>query len=162
MKNNVFIMCGLPGIGKSTWIKNFKADNKIVISRDEIRFSMLEKDEDYFAKEPDVFDEFIRQIRKTLLNKEGGKNVFIDATHLNKASRKKLFDGMGLIPMYENNIIAVVFPNDLDRALKQNELRKGQGRSYVPRGVIRRMHEQFVPPVLEEGFNKIMEVDLNE
>ena len=159
--NNVFVMCGLPGIGKSTWIKNFKADNKIVISRDEIRFSMLEKDEDYFSREPDVFNEFIRQIRKALINGKN-ENIFIDATHLNRASRRKLLNSIGQNLLTENHIIAVSFPNDLDKALKQNELRKGQGRSYVPRGVIRRMHEQFQCPDVSEGFDTIMEVDLNE
>lgn len=155
--SNVYIMCGLPGIGKSTWITNFKSCNKVVISRDAIRFSILTKEDEYFSREDDVFYLFIREIRAHLAS-QNNLDIFIDATHLNKNSRKKLFNAIGKNRLDKHNIIAVVFPNDLDKALKQNELRKGQGRAYVPRGVIRRMHEQFEFPTLEEGFNKIIEV----
>lgn len=155
MNNNVYIMCGIPGIGKSTWIKNFKSDNKIVISRDEIRFGLLSKEDDYFAREEEVLIIFSSKIREAII-KNKNMDIFIDATHLNKSSRRKTLNMIGLRVRSQNKIIAVTFPNDLKKAFKQNELR--EGRSKVPKGVIRRMHFQFVPPALDEGFDEVMEV----
>ena len=50
----LYVMCGGPGSGKSTWIKKnlptFKGYTKVV-SRDEIRFSLVKEGEEYFSKE---------------------------------------------------------------------------------------------------------------
>ena len=59
----VWLMCGIPGSGKSTWAKKRLMENGgIWISRDEVRFSMVKEDEDYFSKECEVFDKFIANI----------------------------------------------------------------------------------------------------
>jgi len=155
--NNIYVLCGIPGVGKSTWSQVVKKEAKtIIISRDEIRFSLVREDEDYFSKEDDVFNLFIIAIKKAIISNDN-INIIIDATHLNPKSRAKLLNRVGRELLAKHNIIAVEFPNDLELALIQNELRKG-GRAYVPRGVIRRMSEQFIPPTLEEGFNSIMKV----
>ena len=50
-KKQLIIMCGAPGSGKSTYIEkhfiSFPGYTKVV-SRDQIRFSILKDDEDYF------------------------------------------------------------------------------------------------------------------
>ena len=66
----VWLMCGIPGSGKSTWIKKRLMENGgIWISRDEVRFSMVKEDEDYFSKECEVFDKFISNICEALTMK---------------------------------------------------------------------------------------------
>ena len=45
------LMMGVPGSGKSTYAHNIIKTGDIYISRDEIRYSMLAEDDDYFAKE---------------------------------------------------------------------------------------------------------------
>ena len=155
MNNNIFIMCGIPGIGKSTWIRVNKNENDIVISRDEVRFSLLADSDAYFDKEDDVFRLFIQAI-KCAGEENEGINIFVDATHLSIASRTKLLKALGKDFCTQNHLIAIVFPNDLKTALDQNELRKGLGRTYVPRGVIRRMSIAFEAPIVEEGFEKII------
>lgn len=56
----IYLLCGIPGSGKSTWAKNHLDDNSIWISRDLIRFSMVSEEEEYFSKEKEVFKEFIK------------------------------------------------------------------------------------------------------
>ena len=69
MKNkNLWMMCGIPGAGKSTWIsnnKNFFSGSINVVSRDKIRFALLDEGEDYFSRENDVWSNFISEAKNT-------------------------------------------------------------------------------------------------
>lgn len=82
----LFILMGVPGSGKSTWCKNH-ITNETYISRDEIRFSLISENDEYFSKEDIVFNTFVEKINKAL---NDGTDVFADATHLNRVSRNKL------------------------------------------------------------------------
>lgn len=149
-KSKLYLMCGIPGSGKSTYLKTRFSQPPRVISRDEIRFSMVNEDEEYFSKEKAVYAEFIRQIKEAL---ETNTEVFADATHLNEISRAKTLRSLGeSLKDVEVNVIWVRVP--VETALTQNENRKGT-RSYVPKSVIRRMHSQVTPPTKEEGFDHI-------
>ena len=50
---NLFVMVGVPGSGKSTFLKeNFEGKGNVkIVSRDAIRFSFVKPDEPYFSKE---------------------------------------------------------------------------------------------------------------
>ena len=145
-------MVGPSGSGKTTWIQNHKSSfegNVLVVSRDAIRFSLVSEDEDYFSKEKEVFREFINQIKNGLENNDV---VIADATHITTGSRTKLFRAL------ENSIkdvkvIAIVIKPTLNECLEHNENRTG--RSFVPRGQIRRMWYQFTAPTIDEGFDEI-------
>ena len=51
----VWLLSGIPGSGKTSWAKKrIEEHGGIHCSRDEIRFSVLEDDEDYFAHEDEV------------------------------------------------------------------------------------------------------------
>ena len=153
MKHRLWLMSGVPGSGKSTWIQehlSYFAEDMKVISRDAIRFSMVSEKENYFSKETEVFKEFVAQAVDSL-----SKNIdtLLDATHINEGSRSKILRALGEnLKDVEVNII--VINADLDTALGQNELRKGN-RTYVPRGAIRRMFLQKTLPTIEEGFDNI-------
>ena len=58
----LYISCGVPGSGKSTFLKNHTKPNEAIISRDEIRFNLLKDGEDYFSHENEVFDKFVDNI----------------------------------------------------------------------------------------------------
>lgn len=122
------------------------------VSRDEIRFSMVAKNEEYFSKEKEVFKRFAKTINDYL---HEDYNVYADATHLNQASRNKLLRSITEKPD-EINIIWI--RTSLNDALDQNENRKNT-RAYVPRSVIRRMYNQLESPTFEEGFDTIYIVE---
>lgn len=151
-KKQLIIMCGAPGSGKSTWVKkhfmSFLGYTKVV-SRDQIRFSMLKDDEDYFTHENEVYNKFIEEIKDGLKYCD---TTIADATHLNIASRTKLLRSLGK-SLKGIKVKAIVIRPSLDTCLTQNEMR--EGRSIVPRGQVRRMWYQFTMPTLDEGFDEI-------
>ena len=61
-KNKLYVMIGVPGSGKSTFIKNNKKEKDIYVSRDQIRFKYLKEGEPYFTHEKQVFKEFLFEI----------------------------------------------------------------------------------------------------
>ena len=153
MIKNLFVLVGVSGSGKSTLAKKIAKElgaSAKIISRDEIRFSMVAEDEEYFSKENEVFKEFIRQIKESL---NTNQNTIVDATHLNCGSRTKLLRAIGA-DLEGAAVYAVVVLNDLEIIFKQNRERKG--RAYVPESVIKNMYATFEAPTLEEGFKEIM------
>lgn len=139
-QKNLVLLAGIPGSGKSTWLRTHLGDGDVYVSRDEVRFSIISDDEDYFAHETEVFDKFVAEIEENL-NK--GLRVFADATHINWASRRKLLER---IHDKDNiDIDVYVFKTPLETCLERNEQRTG--RAVVPRSVIRRMGGQMTHPL---------------
>ena len=152
---DLFLMSGVSGAGKSTFLKNrVKKDTSVVISRDVIRFSIVKPEEDYFSHEDEVLAIFWKQINEALA---AGKNVFVDQTSLTPKARKWLLQH---VEGYDHaNLIWI--DEDIQTCLERNEMRRGT-RAYVPRSVIRRMNEQFIEPSLEEGFYRIYRYNSKE
>ena len=152
---NLYLMCGVPGSGKSTFLKNkIKNNNSVIISRDAIRFSIVKPEEDYFSHEDEVLEIFWNQINKALV---ANKTVYVDQTSLTPRARKWLLQH---ITGYEHaNLIWI--DEDLETCLKRNEERKGT-RAYVPREIICRMFSQFIEPSLGEGFYRIYRYNSKE
>lgn len=145
----LFLMCGPSGAGKTTYIEKILTSLNIKgihISRDKIRFSMLNENDDYFAYEDAVFDTFCSDINRAIEDDEFDF-IFVDATHLSEKARNKTLDRLNLD---EVELSAVNFNIPVETCLEQNE--KRSGRSYVPRSVIRRMCSQFVPAHKNEKY----------
>lgn len=149
-QHNLFLMCGIAGSGKSTWISEHIKEHDVVISRDQIRFEMVAENEKYFSHEKAVFAHFVEMIQNNL-NDDRVDDIYCDATHITKASRDKLLNALDLTNAKQ--IIVVVVRPSLTETLRRNELRTG--REHVPRSVIRRMWYQFERP--EEDENRIFD-----
>ena len=149
---NFYVLCGIAGSGKSTWINNhlaaFKGYTKVV-SRDDIRFMIVNEDEEYFSREKQVFKKFIEELKDGLENCD---NVIADATHLNLASRTKLLRNL-TSSLKDANVYAIVIDTPVKICLKQNATRRG--RRFVPEDQIIAMGKRLTIPTFEEGFDKI-------
>jgi len=152
MSKTLFVLVGPPASGKSTWAQEYLTsmnESVLWVSRDKIRFSIVNENEDYFSQEKLVYSSFINSIKTGL---ETHDTVIADATHIAAGSRKKLFKALG-DSIKEVEVIAMVVKVDYKTALARNAERRG--REYVPPCVLESMYESFTIPTLEEGFNQI-------
>ena len=124
------MMVGAPGTGKSTFVLNNMKEDFIYISRDEIRYSLLEEGDDYFAKERKDFNEFILRINEAIMW-DDYPNIIIDATHLTKASRAKVLKRLATV----DEIRAMVMTTPLEVALERNAKREGRTRKIRTRKI---------------------------
>ena len=159
--NNLYVLCGIPGCGKSTWAKNCMAENGRItdvqkwayISRDEVRFSLIKEEDDYFSQEKQVFNEFVSRICANLSD-PWIENVIADATHLNEISRDKLINAIRRKrPNLPLHITMVYFDIPLEVCKFRNAKREGRAR--VPNDVMDKMYNSLQFPRLREGLERI-------
>ena len=152
--NYLIMFCGIPGSGKSTEAHRMAGSLAArgltieYISRDELRFSMISNESEYFSKEKEVFNKFVEKMNNSL-----NKNdcTIIDATHISKASRAKI---LRLVEDPTNvRLLVLYLTTPLDVCMRQNDLRTGRER--VPHEVIEKMAKQFEDPTEKEfaGFS---------
>lgn len=145
MNKTLWIMCGAPASGKSWFAKNklMKGYGWDYISRDEVRFSIVKDNENYFSHEKEVFNKFVEKIAVAI--DWGSDNIIADATHLNWGSRRKLLKALSKNCVLEDvDVIPVVIEAKLDDILKRNTLRDGRAR--VPEETIRKMRASMNDP----------------
>lgn len=147
-------LIGVPGAGKSTWIKAQEwARDCVVVSTDDFV-------EDY-AREcgstyNEVFDDYMPTAVKLMAEQvvracKAGRDIIWDQTSVSEKSRRKKFN---MLPDYEH--IAVVFATpekeELDRRLNSRP-----GKT-IPWNIMQGMIKHFEQPSEEEGFSEIWRV----
>lgn len=153
MNKALWIVCGVPGSGKSIYLENmnFNSDIKVgIIHRDDIRFKLLAESnaKNYFDVEDKVWKEWVAAINKSLRENDV---TYADATHISVSSRNKII-GAVKPALYEQegviNILAFDVP--LETCLERNAQREGLAK--VPEDVIRNMYEKYEIPHSNERY----------
>lgn len=145
-------MMGIPASGKSTITNTILAENPnaLVVSRDAIRFNLLEDGDDYFKYEDEVIDTFYRTIQDGLLD-DMHDVIVADATHITTKSR---FDLWNHITIPEDTYVTGYWIDcSIEVAVSRNEQREGRAR--VPEKVIRNMYKAAKAPLYTEPFHVV-------
>jgi predicted kinase len=150
-------LIGVPGSGKSTWIKKqIWALGLTVVSTDPFV-------EDYARSQgktyTEVFEEYMPMAIELMINqvihaREHNHTIIWDQTSTTVASRLKKFK---MLPDYEH--IAVVFKTPDSEEL-QRRLSNRPGK-IIPEDVVNNMIKNFEEPSFYEGFTIIMDSEHN-
>ena len=152
----LWLIAGVPGSGKSTFLANHTNNSKAkIISRDAIRFKLLGDGDAYFKNEDIVWNMYVDAIKNSLQENE---HTVLDATHLNERSRNKILDRLNLDDV---NINVIYFKVPLNVCIDRNAQRTG--RAHVPTDVITKMYASYRYHTFNEKYhyNRILEVDEN-
>ena len=154
--SQLILMVGCPGAGKTTTAQKYveKLPNAITISRDAIRFSLLQPEQDYWDCENDVVKEFWKQINNALLTYD---YVIADQTSLTTRARKWLLDHIKGYSI----VSALWIDETLETCLQRNNMRRG-AKNYVPEANLKKMYNNLETPTLEEGFDIIYRYNSNK
>jgi len=151
--NKLYVLVGVPGSGKSTWVKNQDWAKDIpVVSTDHFVEEYAKSQGKTYSQ---VFDEYMPIAVKLMANQvlicqANNKDVIWDQTSTTIATRAKK---IRMLPNYYK--IAVVFKTPPgDELLVRLASRPGK---HIPLDVVAKMAEQLraEPPTEEEGFDEI-------
>lgn len=143
-KPNFYMMCGIPGAGKSTWIDAHKNElNTIVHSSDTIRLEMGDVNDQ--SKNNQVFQILHKRVKDDL---RAGKNVIMDCTGLSRKNRISFLNELNRIPCKK---ICVLFATPFEFCCANNFARD----RHVPDEAMCRMYKRFQTPWYSEGFDDI-------
>lgn len=162
---NIYILIGIPGCGKSTYINKHKWKNDIVLSSDEIRNELF-GDENIQINNALVFETLFHRLKEATKNKS--ENIYIDATNIAKKERRILLntikrynktktqyiDGV----LYKSRDYKITWVNievDLDTLIKRDLNRERT----VGEKVIMKMLKRYTCPHMDEWFDEIIMID---
>ena len=146
----VYVLVGVPGSGKSTWVANQDwAKDCVYVSTD----ALVEEEAARQGKTyNDVFKEYMPvavdlMCEQVIAARDAGKDIIWDQTSVNVKSRVKKFN---MLPEYDH--IAVVFPTP---EAEEHARRLNRPGKHIPKHVLESMIENFEMPTEEEGYKEI-------
>lgn len=148
----LFVLCGLPASGKSTYAKKLaEVHNANIHSSDEIREELSGDVNNQNINEL-VFKTLHNRIKEDLKN---GKSCIYDATNINYKRRMGFLNELNKIPCEK---ICYLVATPYEECLKNNANRDRK----VPEEVIERMYRNIDVPYYYEGWDRVEAIYLNE
>ena len=151
----VYMLVGVPGAGKSTWIRNqdWAKDCAIVSTDTHVEQEAQRQGKTYNEVFEDYMPTAVGLMAQEVVNAcEAGQDIIWDQTSTTVASRKKKFN---MLPNY--HAVAVVFstpePAELERRLASRPNRN------IPWAVMQGMISSLKLPTEAEGFDEIWYAD---
>ena len=150
-KGEVTILIGVPGSGKSTWVKA-NGDLSLILSRDEVIMEMGEGKnytEAYQSLDAEKVNiEFDKRRREAI---KSGRDLIFDMTHMTAKSRRRSLQGLPKSMKRK----AVVFLVGYKTLLERNEKRALEEGKNIPHHVLLNMMGNYSVPLRSEGFDEI-------
>lgn len=149
----VYMTIGIPGSGKTTWVRRNISKSIVIIALDELRG----KEYGYFPQELD--DEKERVIWNKALdiasgNLQRGKDVLIDSMALTKEFRKRIISDLECVTRTTFRKVAIFLDTPLEVALHRNNERSKR----VLQATIMELSLVLEPPEAPEEFDGVITV----
>ncbi len=136
----LIILAGLPGSGKSTYVKEYyKGDNVFIIDSDETRRQMFGSYLLFPKNMYEIYDEMIKEGNE-IYDKHDDLILIMDSTFLDNYRRNHYLDNLKKFDKYT---IIMFHTNDINFNLKNNKNRIKE--KWVPESVIFNMINQYEP-----------------
>ncbi len=141
----LFVLCGIPGSGKTTLSTKIAFINKAKI----YHYDDFKKNFKY-PHFKQVHQYLYKQIIQDLLS---GNDIVLDDLHTCFEWRESLLSTLKDIPCKK---ILIVMTTPLEECVRRNAQREGRAR--LPDSVIYHLSRRYQPPSLEEGWDDIQYV----
>jgi predicted kinase len=152
--NKLYVLVGVPGSGKSTWIKEqtWMLGLNVVCTDTFVEAYAKQQGKTY----SEVFEEYMPNAielmtEQVIFAREHGHDIIWDQTSTTVKSRKRKFN---MLPNYY--AIAIVFSIPEEKELKRR-LNSRPGKE-IPWDIVQGMIDNFEMPTEEEGFKEIWRV----
>lgn len=149
--HKLYMLIGVPGSGKSTWIKNCGIDAVVLSTDDKIEAAAEAAGKTY----NEMFRSVIGAAEKQMYADAAaafaaGRDVIWDQTNITAKTRMKK---LAKVPSFYEKI--AVYFNTPPEAELQRRLANRPGKT-IPANIVMGMVSQLEMPTLEEGFDRII------
>ena len=140
----LIMLSAIPASGKSTWAKEYQANhpNTYIVNSDEVRMEVTNGDFQDHTKQKEVWELFEKRIHEYAAKGED-VTVILDALNDVNAVRLKY---LSTTPEFDKKIL-VLFPNNIEKSRKYNNMRKEELR--VPDDILVNLVNKFEQPSQE-------------